>query len=324
MKVPKPECLSETIFLKLKAYRVMLRQTCPDCNGSGVKAFNEQERSVTRCPACSGKFENLRRYLEVNISPRHVEFTLDAVKENFDKKCHEAFKVMIDNIVQVIATGHVFISQKSESTSFGVSTMGTILLKSLVDLNYDCCVVSAQEISDCFFNFSDDKTRNDRLSKLLDYYESVQVLMITEFSDQFKSTTSSFRGEKFMDFLLKRKINNRHVIFCSSVHWKTFEVLYSKLKLPEHIKGNAIRFELQTNTARQRTSVADNLAKLPGMNKLAKYLDGDEKKLVSPPKEIKEDPPPIPHEIQPKISEEIIKSTSGIRRTTNAKKKPNE
>lgn len=317
MKLAKPTYLSETIFLKLKAYKTMLRTTCTNCKGTGVISFDEENKIVNRCKECTGKFENIRKYLEVNISPRHVEFTLDLVRENFDQKCFDAFKVLTENAIQILSASHIFISQKSESTSFGVTTMGSILMKSLVDKGFDCCVVSAQEISDCFFNFGDDKDRNERLTKLLDYYEGVHILMITDFSDQFKNgNNSSFRGEKFMDFLLKRKINNRHVIFCSNLHWKTFSIMYDKIRLSEHINDNALKFELMTNMTKKKVAIIDSLRNVPGVDALSSYVNSPTTN-HQPPKT-----PQIPQEPTPiKIQEDI---KAGIRRTANAKRKPKE
>jgi hypothetical protein len=240
------------------------------------------------------------------------------VKDSFDLKCFEAFSSVIDNAIQILSSSHIFLSQKSESTSFGVTTMGSILLKSLVDRGIDCCVVSAQEISDCFFNFGDSKDRNERLTKLLDYYEGVHCLMITDFSDQFKNgNNSSFRGEKFMDFLLKRKINNRHVIFCSNIHWKVFSLTYDKIRLSEHIKDNALMFELMTNLSKKRVAVIDNLRKLPGMGAITDYVGS---KTTHQPQEQPDLPPQMPDEPTPKPFKEDL--PAGIRRTADAKRNP--
>jgi len=224
-----------------------------------------------------------------------VEFTLEKVAENIEPRCLEAFKKIIENDVKFISVGHIFISQKSETTSFGVSTLGTILLKDLVDKGYDCCVVSAQELCDCFFNFSDDKTRNEKLSKLIDYYESVHVLMITDFSDQFKAkSNSTFAVDKLIEFIMKRKVNGRYCIFCSSIHWSKFDELYKKNKLGDLILESGFKFEITTVLNKNRENASQKLAS--ELNILSDYIAPTkvEKKVEIEPKveEKKEQPSP--------------------------------
>ena len=313
--LPQPEILEDLIRRKLKLYRDKLVKHCTFCNGTGVEELNEETKLAILCKKCVGLFQATKKYIYANISVEHVEFTLENIAAIIDDQCIAAFREFRDAASQILHEGNILIYRNNDFNSFGVSTMGSILMKFLVDRGVDICSVPSKELCDCFFNFSDDKERNDRLTKLIDYYASVPVLLIDDFGDEFVGKkANTFISEKFMQFFMKRKVNNKNIIFCSGMSKDAIMDKYKATGLGEMLRMNCMEFKVKCKSGKGKTSFEEKfVGKYKGKLSLVNdYMKDD----VTPPKEATPPPPP-PETTEQK---ELPRNTGRMKQDKNWKK----
>lgn len=284
-----PREYKDRLILQFQTMGKHLRETCELCKGEGAIPSNAFG-VATRCPACMGKFDELKKFVYSGLSPEYLKFELDTSDYTKDTK------VKLEKIINGYPhyMGQInFIFHKIKYNPSAFTVAGVLFLKKFIEAGYLCFYVDFSTLFDFFLNFKDEDSNFK--NAMVKYCTQVPVLFIDNFCNNFfKMETREGYLFQNLEKLLRMRINTGLTILSTSLpsqelntnfkilspvlngHFQPIE-LYSDMnkgKFSENIKNTTIPedlkklFNKELSKTKQDVKVPEVIGKSPRKSSL--------------------------------------------------------
>lgn len=260
--IDAPEFLNKTIMIQLKSKLIGLRKNCSKCEGRGYIIIDPDRGNFKDCDGCIGKITKIEGYLRSNIKEDYIDIGLLDVKSTFTQEVYKRFGDLLDKIIKLSMKFSLAIYRYDDDFSYGTGTAASILLKKLVDEDYQCYSIEFSDFLDTLFNFGDDKERNIVRTRMFDYIQSIPNLMIDNFgsSENDKLIPGSFAYKKASNFLNIRKMHGRFTLISTDLSKQNFKDKFLG-SITTLLEQNYLPFEIQCITGKHKHSALSKLGR---------------------------------------------------------------
>lgn len=277
----RPEFLNKEFQDKKRYYLSNLRVNCKNCHGEGL-LINEDQRTYRDCPDCVGKFEKAKNYIDANISTDYLFLGMSDVKSTYTKECYSAFEDLAKKANVIMPKYGLWFSRNNDGYSYGVTTAGTIIVKIMLKVNYECYIVNISELIDTFFNFAnEDKETSIKRTQMYEFLCGVKCLMIDGFGTE-TAKKDSFVYNKLLTFLNSRKINNKATIICSDI---SKDEVFNKYDegINKFLLMNFMNFPIKCSDGKyQRQAIVKINNEFPELSGITSYISDSTKPKPKP------------------------------------------